>query len=694
MSLKFGITIGALWTGAGAFANSSKSIRMLDAKVKRLNQKKIKLKADSKALSALNKQIAHTEHKIKQLNKTSIKMDSILKQRDKFKSSLMDKAVMVGSVFAPLKVAIDFESAMADVKKVVNFDSKEQFGVFSNQTVNLSKNIPLTATGLADIAAQGGQLGITKSKLLDFTQTTAKMATAFDMAPAEAGEASAKLMNIFDLGVGGVSSLGDAINHLSDNTAAKASSVVNVLTRIGGQAKLLGLSGQQASSLASAFISLGKPPEVAATAINALLLKLGTADKQGRKFQGALAAIGLDATELKERIAQDGEGAILSFLEQLEGLDKDERLGVLSDLFGAEYADDIALLTGGLDSYRKSIKLVSKAQNYQNSMQREFENRSQTTSNNLTLLGNNLSAIAINVGSLLLPAINSIVTPIGKVLGGVANWAVKFPTVTKVLAGLTVGIIGVSVVASALAFMGGFVAMGWLRTVNIFTLLNGHLILSKGLMLASKSATLALTSAQWLLNAALNANPIGLLITGIALGAFLIYKYWQPIKGFFMSIWTQIKTAFSGGLLGIGALILDFSPVGLFYKAFAGVMDWFGVELPTSFSEFGKNMIGGLLNGVLGGLPKLGGVIDTVKGWFGFGDEAKASKAITSNKPLVRYSQPPKNAIKNASSNKKQVTQNMDIKVNINNPSSTVDVERAITNAMQTQGTSLADEDI
>lgn len=161
-----------------------------------------------------------------------------------------------------------------------------------------------------------------------------------------------------------------------------------------------------------------------------------------------------------------------------------------------------------------------------------------------------------------------------------------------------------------------------------------------------------------------------------------------------MSIWTQIKTAFSGGLLGIGALILDFSPVGLFYKAFAGVMDWFGVELPTSFSEFGKNMIGGLLNGVLGGLPKLGGVIDTVKGWFGFGDEAKASKAITSNKPLVRYSQPPKNAIKNASSNKKQVTQNMDIKVNINNPSSTVDVERAITNAMQTQGTSLADEDI
>lgn len=163
-----------------------------------------------------------------------------------------------------------------------------------------------------------------------------------------------------------------------------------------------------------------------------------------------------------------------------------------------------------------------------------------------------------------------------------------------------------------------------------------------------------------------------------------------------MGIWTQIKTAFDGGLSGIGALILNFSPVGLFYKVFAGVMDYFGVELPSSFSEFGSSMIDRLFNGLLGGLPKIGGVIDTVKGWFGFGEDEQASNTITSNKPLVQYSQPPQNAIKNASGNKKQVTQNMDIQVVVNNPSSTVDVEHAISNAMRTQGrgTSLNDEDI
>ena len=46
-----------------------------------------------------------------------------------------------------------------------------------------------------------------------------------------------------------------------------------------GGARLFGLSAKQSASLAGAFLALGKPPEVAATSINALLLKLGTADK-------------------------------------------------------------------------------------------------------------------------------------------------------------------------------------------------------------------------------------------------------------------------------------------------------------------------------------------------------------------------------------------------------------------------------
>ncbi len=68
----------------------------------------------------------------------------------------------------------------------------------------------------------------------------------------------------------------------------------------------------------------------------------------------------------------------------------------------------------------------------------------------------------------------------------------------------------------------------------------------------------------------------------------------------FVSALDEIKTAFSGGIEGISALILNWSPLGLFYRAFASTLNWFGFELPAKFSEFGSKITGGFAAGVLG----------------------------------------------------------------------------------------------
>lgn len=136
--------------------------------------------------------------------------------------------------------------------------------------------------------------------------------------------------------------------------------------------------------------------------------------------------------------------------------------------------------------------------------------------------------------------------------------------------------------------------------------------LLRGLMVAGR--------AILFIGRALMMNPIGLLITGIAVAAFLIYRYWEPIKGFFTRLWTgienigtqiwssitgfftdrwqDIQTAFDGGLLGVGKLILNWSPLGFFTQAFSEVMKWFGIDLPGSFTGFGKNIIDGLTKGI------------------------------------------------------------------------------------------------
>ncbi|EGA4953611.1 phage tail tape measure protein [Salmonella enterica] len=148
--------------------------------------------------------------------------------------------------------------------------------------------------------------------------------------------------------------------------------------------------------------------------------------------------------------------------------------------------------------------------------------------------------------------------------------------------------------------------------------------LLRGLMAAGR--------AVLFIGRALMMNPIGLLITGIAVAAYLIYRYWGPIKGFFTRLWTgienigtqiwssitgfftdrwqEIQTAFDGGLLGIGELILNWSPLGLFTQVFSEVMSWFGVDLPKNFTDFGKNIIDGLTKGIK---DKWNSVKDTFK---------------------------------------------------------------------------------
>ena len=95
---------------------------------------------------------------------------------------------------------------------------------------------------------------------------------------------------------------------------------------------------------------------------------------------------------------------------------------------------------------------------------------------------------------------------------------------------------------------------------------------------------------------------------------------WGSVTEFFSGVWAGITGAFDGGMAGIGALILNWSPLGLFYQVFAGVMSYFGVDLPGKFSEFGGMIMQGLISGIknmAGGVKDaVVGMGDSVGGWF------------------------------------------------------------------------------
>ncbi|WP_353276150.1 phage tail tape measure protein [Wolbachia endosymbiont (group A) of Pipizella viduata] len=484
---------------------------------------------------------------------------SFLASKAHFKSQIIETIGLGLTLAAPVKVAIDFESAMADVTKVVDFKKgTDEATKFAKKLKEMSRTIPLSAAELAQIAASGGQLGIKKEDLFMFTETVAKMSTAFDMSAEQAGDSIAKLSNVYGIDVSKMEHVGNVINHLSDNTAAKARDMVETLAIVGGTAKQFGLDIEKTSSLANAFISLGKTPEKAATAINALLSKLQTAEEQGGDFKAALEQMGITAEEIVQRISENGEEALLYFFQTLKKMDNQERSTILMKLFGQEYQDDIALLAGSFNKYEDAIKLLANTEKYKSSLQEEFKNRADTTANKLRLLRNAIAEVGMNLGSVMLPTLKSIAEFLQEKTRYIAEFAEKYPTLTTAIMGTVASLISLKIVAVGLGY--GFTLLGSTIFSLKANLLGVFSFLSATVFPAVVTGLRAITLA----------NPIGLLVAGLVTGAALVIANWQKVKDFFSSLWKSliepIGKAFSWIGESVFGKVLENSPLKEFEK--------------------------------------------------------------------------------------------------------------------------------
>nr|WP_269503745.1 hypothetical protein [Burkholderia sp. IMCC1007] len=110
---------------------------------------------------------------------------------------------------------------------------------------------------------------------------------------------------------------------------------------------------------------------------------------------------------------------------------------------------------------------------------------------------------------------------------------------------------------------------------------------------------------------------------GIRLGLApfeLLARVIGAVPTLFTEVMTEARSAMNGGIGAIGALIANWSPLGLFYRAFASVLSWFGIDLPSRFTTFGQQILQGLANGISTSLGAVKTAIqsagDSVIGWF------------------------------------------------------------------------------
>lgn len=693
-NLGISINIGSVLENKG-FNDTQKELNKIKTLSLNALHNPLTPKVNLSPINKLKTALSGIKSQIESLRKKDLEL-KVQGKIDSFKSSFIEKAAIGASIAMPIKAAIDFESSMADVKKVVDFDSNEELKAFGSEIRKLSQTIPLLPTELAKITASGGQLGIAKKDLMGFTTLVAKMGIAFDMSADQAGDTMAKIMNVYELNLKEMEGLGDTINYISDNSAAKAREITEVLQRIGGTAKVMGLSADNAAALSSAFLAMGKAPEVAGTAINSFFTKLLAPEEQTAGFKKALERIGLSAEELKESIQNNPQKGIENFLETLAGVEKSEQMGILSDLFGAQFGDDMALLVGGLDKYKKAVELANSEEK-NGSMGREFKARAATTENAITLLKGAIFNLGITIGSILLPPLNAIINTLNPIINGFAALSERFPKISAVVVG-GVAAFGTFIVASAgLGFVFNLVHLNLLKALPYFAFFKNAIMASVtwlkaknlGLFLVKAQlgatmiatrlygiATLGLSKAIAIGGIALKAfgavlsfigkslllNPIFLIGTLLAGGAFAIYKYWEPISSFFSGLWDKIKASFSVFWEGIKASF-KWTPLGILAISFGKVFSYFGgfwnsiKSLFTNSWEFLKSLfkwtpLGIIIQGFSvvteyftslfttwvgmfsSAMDKIGSVISKVKGFFGFGEKESNTNLQDSTLPL------------------------------------------------------------
>lgn len=381
-----------------------------------------------------------------QLGKTTLTASKMIGELSKIAGSAGGMAVVT-------KAAMEFETAMAGVKKVVD-GTPEQVSRLSKEIKDLSVELGMTATEVAQIATMGGQLGVPIDKLGEFTTMAGQMVVAFGMSAEEAGNAAAKLANVFNMPIEQVGELGDVINTLGNNMAAKEREIVDAMLRVGGTARQFGLAKEEVAGLTAAMIALGKPPEVASTAINALLTKLQTAQNQGAGFADGLQMIGTSADEMADNIAQNPQQALSGFLEKLGQLDDRQRSMVSVKLFGAEYADDINLLVGSLGTYNQALGLATDKTATAGAMQKEFQAQMDTAAKKVTQAKAELMALAINIGQHLLPIISTTAEAVGDMAGTLADIAHEYPTITQLVTLMGGAVVAVKALNSVIALTG------------------------------------------------------------------------------------------------------------------------------------------------------------------------------------------------------------------------------------------------
>ncbi|MDP0009847.1 phage tail tape measure protein [Glaesserella parasuis] len=558
-----------------------------------------------------------------------------------------------------------------------------QFNEISKIAGDLGRDLPGTRKDFYNLAQALKKQGISDQVLLGGAlKTSAELNVLLDMDQFAGGEFLAKFIESHGLKENELGSAADYLQRAMFAGGLSKEQMYESMKYYAPKLNSLGLTGADNTEKVLAIEALagqrGLEGSTFGTGFNMMLTRMNKGPemlrqaKKGMKAEARemLDSVGIEFNFWDKKGKFKGIEGMLSEMEKFEKIrakygDKGVDL-VANELFGIEggrLADILA------QKGKKGLEEMLTKMREQASLQERINQKTATLGAALEQLGGVWESAVGTFGSAFAQDIKEFANVAQAFIENTLTpWIEKNKGLIKTSIGIVGGFVGIKMGILAATygfnlFMSPFkaIAVFGAKVNSVFNMIRlarfGGAATSVS-MLGTAFAK-AKTAVVWL-SRALLTNPIGLAVMGIATAALFIYQYWEPIKGFFLNLWTTIKpyfdnfsqfvsnlwngisgiwssvwggisnwfsglwenlkSLFSGNFSALGNIILSFNPLALFTTIFTSVLNWFGIDLPAKFSNFGKNIIDGLVNGISNAWnlakEKVSELGSGIKGWF------------------------------------------------------------------------------
>jgi TP901 family phage tail tape measure protein len=627
--------VGLGKTGDQALRGLSRQTRDLNAELRKTEQALAKgLQSGEGNLEALvaeqqrlKQAVADTNRQMerqKRLNAIDGRTARIQARGQDLKSSGQQNVIAGAGLMTPFvlagQAAMEFSSGMVDIQQKAELSNAA--------TAQMARNIIAAAEAAHQMpeAMRSGVdtlagLGMKPTEAAQIIGSIGRVGTAFKVDLADGAQSAFANINNLKIGLSQTAQALDIMAAGGNAGAFEMRDMAKFFPGLSAQAQALGQSGLGAVADLTAALQIARRAT-------------GTADEAGNNVQNLLAKInsptviaafqkkfGVDLpAALKAAYAQGKTPmeALAEVTQKALGGDL-SKIGFVVEDMQAQSA--LRALILNMDDYRKIRAQISNASGTTDKAfrQRELQDASVAW---MSFKGS-VSALAITLGTTLLPVATEFFGYLNTGIGAVSRWAQANPEAARSLMTLAAGIaaarVGLGVLQFAFGSILGPMASvwgAWQKYKTAATFAEAFPKIATGLNLVR--------GAFMLLGRALLLNPIGLAITGIALGAMLIYRYWGPISGFFQRHWSTIRNVFLGGVVifapFVAAVMLAAATVyrnwdriraatvsmvntvaGIvapFIRPFI-VIGTYLAGLAGRFFGFGVNLVSGLIRGVL-----------------------------------------------------------------------------------------------